>query len=124
MPPGSAACVASREYQVRNSRSMNHITDQKQVCTISGRATASTSRPPQGRDHQPPDSSGVRCSPSGGEASKPEFWSISTSTLALRPAQKRSLADVGHELNLPGSHAEALFFAARSKMEVEASQYT
>ena len=32
---------------------MNHMIDQNAVCTISGSATASTSRPPQGRDHQP-----------------------------------------------------------------------
>src|SRR5213592_1032814 len=52
MPPGSAAAVASGEYHVRNSRSMNHMIDQKHVCTTSGSATASTSRPPHGRDHQ------------------------------------------------------------------------
>src|SRR5262245_45928566 len=52
MPPGRAAAVASLEYQERNSRSMNHMIDQKQVWTIKGRATARTSRPPQGRDHQ------------------------------------------------------------------------
>src|SRR5262245_5203035 len=66
MPPGSAACVASLEYHVRNSRSMNHMIDQKQVCTISGSATASTSRPPHGRDHQPvPSGSGDRMSEAG-----------------------------------------------------------
>src|SRR5262245_25255887 len=52
MPPGSAAAVASLEYHVRNSRSMNHMIDQKQVWTTSGRATARTSRPPHGRFHQ------------------------------------------------------------------------
>src|SRR5262249_52806363 len=58
MPAGSAAAVDSGEYQVKNSRSMNQRIDQKAVCTTSGRAIASTSRPPQGRDHQSPASAG------------------------------------------------------------------
>src|SRR5262245_10025788 len=85
MPPGSAAAVASLEYQLKNSRSMNHMTDQKQVCTISGSATARTSRPPHGRDHQPLASAGLCSRGSDGAVSDSVWRSVSTSTLALRP---------------------------------------
>ena len=68
MPAGSAAATESREYHIRYIRSMNHMIDQNAVCTISGSATASTSRPPHGRDHQleslagaPQRGSGVFC---------------------------------------------------------------
>ena len=52
-PAGMAAAIASVSYQSRNIRSTKFITVQEAVETISGIASASTSRPPQGRAHQP-----------------------------------------------------------------------
>src|SRR5204863_743852 len=97
MPPGRAAAVASGEYQVRNNRSMNHMIDQKQVCTISGRATARTSRPPQGRDHQSVGGLGFASRTIGTPASIGDAWGfelspVSSSTLAFPLRETRFLA--------------------------------
>ena len=53
MPAGIAAAIDSSEYQSRNIRSMKFITVQAAIEVTSGIDSRSTSRPPQGRDHQP-----------------------------------------------------------------------
>ena len=53
MPEGMAAAIDSSEYHSRNIRSMKFITVHAAVETTSGTAIRSTSRPPQGRAHQP-----------------------------------------------------------------------
>src|SRR6476469_5520617 len=56
MPAGRAAAISGSsadECHIRNIRSTNHWIDQNMVEMASGSAIASTSRPPQGRDHQP-----------------------------------------------------------------------
>ena len=53
MPAGKTAAIDSSEYHRRNMRSMKFITVHAPVETNNGTAIRSTSRPPQGRDHQP-----------------------------------------------------------------------
>ena len=60
IPPAMAAASALDEYHSRNIRSTNIIIDQVPVEMNKGSAMASTSRPPQGRDHQLASLFGIR----------------------------------------------------------------